>query len=73
MVDDVAAIDEGPDKEVENGEEMREGSEINESEINLDVSKAIMGAMSKGSSTLQGDTREYGEDDGCRSRNGSDG
>lgn len=32
MVDDVAAIDEGLDKEVDNSKEMREGSEIDESE-----------------------------------------
>lgn len=32
-----------------------------------------MGATSKGSSTLEGDTCEYGEYDGCRGGDGGDG
>ena len=32
-----------------------------------------MGAKSKGSSTSEGDTREYGEYDGCRGCKGGDG
>ena len=33
---------------------------------NLGVSRTSMGVTSKGSSTSQGDTREYGDHHGCR-------